>query len=117
MLVPPAADIGTQDEAALRKTKMPNGFDFDSLPLWKVRLWNCAENGIAGGYGLDSQSIFSQLRRRLFTRGQVEERCSPAERQIQPAGKSTMCNPCRCWKTLPEGPSFQARNAHGGTRP
>jgi hypothetical protein len=45
MLVPPAADIGTQDEAALRKTKMPNGFDFDSLPLWEGAALECADTG------------------------------------------------------------------------
>jgi hypothetical protein len=101
----------------LCKTKMPNGFDFDSWPPWKVRHLECAENGIAGGYGLDSQSIFSQLRRPLFSFGTSKTVAAPRQRQIQPAGKSTMCDPYRCWKISPERPSFEARNAGDGTLP
>jgi hypothetical protein len=43
---------------------MPNGFDFDSFSLWTI---GAQEARIAGGYRLDSQLIFSQLGRPLFT--------------------------------------------------
>jgi hypothetical protein len=40
------------------KRKMPNGFDFDSFSLLSTGL-GAQEARIAGGYRLDSQSIFS----------------------------------------------------------
>jgi hypothetical protein len=44
---------------------MPNGFDFDSFSLWSMR--RAPRACIASGYRLDSQSIFSQSGRPLFT--------------------------------------------------
>src|SRR5208337_1834625 len=50
--------------------------------------WNARKTGIAGDYGLDSQSIFSQLRRPLFSLRRLKSVAALRQRQVQPAGKS-----------------------------
>jgi hypothetical protein len=95
------------------KRKMPNGFDFDTFSLWSL---GAGEARIAGGYRLDSQSIFSQLGRPLFTACTVRQgNDSPREKTVNYSLRGVDIEPRTSeWPKRPSPKSPPARTGRSG---